>query len=49
MKILLYFSLVIMVGPFPRYKRSIYETGIKVPFIAKWIDYNRTVKYKPAC
>ena len=29
-------------GPFPRYKRSIYETGIKVPFIAKWIDYNRT-------
>ena len=29
-------------GPFPRYKRSIYETGIKVPFIAKWIDYNNT-------
>ena len=25
-------------GPFPRYKRSIYETGLRVPFIAKWID-----------
>ena len=25
-------------GPFPRYKRSIYETGIRVPMIAKWID-----------
>ena len=24
-------------GPFPRYKRSIYETGIRVPFVAKWI------------
>ena len=27
-------------GPFPRYKRSIYETGIRVPMIAKWIDDN---------
>ena len=25
-------------GPFPRYKRSIYETGIRVPMIAKWVD-----------
>ena len=25
-------------GPFPRYKRSIYETGIRVPMLAKWID-----------
>ena len=25
-------------GPFPRYKRSIYETGIHVPMIAKWIN-----------
>ena len=25
-------------GPFPRYKRSIYETGLRVPMIAKWID-----------
>ena len=25
-------------GPFPRYKRSIYETGIRVPMIVKWID-----------
>ena len=25
-------------GPFPRYKRSIYETGIKVPMIVKWIN-----------
>ncbi len=25
-------------GPFPRYKRSIYETGIRVPMVAKWID-----------
>ena len=24
-------------GPFPKYKRSIYETGIRVPMIAKWI------------
>ena len=29
-------------GPFPRYKRSIYETGIRVPMIAKWI--NDTIK-----
>ena len=29
-------------GPFPRYKRSIYETGLRVPMIAKWInDTNR--------
>ncbi len=28
-------------GPFPRFKRSIYETGIRVPMIAKWIDNNR--------
>ena len=27
-------------GPFPRYKRSIYETGIRVPMVAKWIDDN---------
>jgi phosphoglycerol transferase MdoB-like AlkP superfamily enzyme len=25
-------------GPFPRYKRSIYETGLRVPMVAKWID-----------
>ncbi len=25
-------------GPFPRYKRSIYETGIRVPMIVKWIN-----------
>ena len=25
-------------GPFPRYKRSIYETGLKVPMIVKWIN-----------
>ena len=25
-------------GPFPRYKRSIYDTGIKCPLIIKWID-----------
>ena len=25
-------------GPFPRYKRSIYETGIHVPMVVKWID-----------
>lgn len=25
-------------GPFPRYKRSIYETGIRCPMIAKWIN-----------
>ena len=25
-------------GPFPRYKRSIYETGIRVPMVVKWID-----------
>ena len=25
-------------GPFPRYKRSIYETGLRVPMIAKWIN-----------
>ena len=24
-------------GPFPRYKRSIYETGLRVPMVAKWI------------
>ncbi len=27
-------------GPFPRYKRSIYDTGIKCPLIIKWIDKN---------
>ena len=27
-------------GPFPRYKRSIYETGLRVPMIAKWINDN---------
>ena len=25
-------------GPFPRFKRSIYETGIRVPMLVKWID-----------
>ena len=25
-------------GPFPHYKRSIYETGIRVPMVAKWIN-----------
>ncbi len=25
-------------GPFPRYKRSIYETGIRVPMLVKWIN-----------
>ena len=25
-------------GPFPRYKRSIYETGLRVPMVAKWIN-----------
>ena len=25
-------------GPFPRYKRSIYDTGIKCPLIIKWIE-----------
>ena len=25
-------------GPFPRYKRSIYDTGIKCPLVIKWID-----------
>ncbi len=24
-------------GPFPRYKRSIYETGLRVPMVVKWI------------
>ena len=31
-------------GPFPRYKRSIYETGLRVPFVAKWIDNTRVGK-----
>ena len=26
-------------GPFPRYKRSIYETGLRVPMLAKWINH----------
>ena len=30
-------------GPFPRYKRSIYETGLKIPFVVKWIDDNSGV------
>lgn len=25
-------------GPFPKYKRSIYETGLRVPMLAKWIN-----------
>ena len=25
-------------GPFPRFSRSIYETGIRVPMLVKWID-----------
>ncbi|MBG38300.1 MAG: sulfatase [Cryomorphaceae bacterium] len=25
-------------GPFPHYKRSIYETGLRVPMVAKWVD-----------
>ena len=34
-------------GPFPRYKRSIYETGLRVPMIAKWInDTNRGNNYQ---
>ena len=44
MKILLYFSSVIMEDPFPRYKRSIYETGLRVPMLAKWIDDTSEVK-----
>jgi arylsulfatase A-like enzyme len=31
-------------GPFPRYKRSIYETGLRVPMVAKWIDNTRIGK-----
>ena len=31
-------------GPFPRYKRSIYETGLRVPMVAKWIDDTRIGK-----
>ena len=31
-------------GPFPRYKRSIYETGIRVPMVVKWIDNTYTGK-----
>ena len=27
-------------GPLPRYKRSIYETGLRVPMVVKWIDNN---------
>ncbi|MAS52240.1 MAG: sulfatase [Flavobacteriales bacterium] len=29
-------------GPFPRYKRSIHETGIRVPFIVKWVNDTHT-------
>ncbi len=29
-------------GPFPRYKRSIYDTGIKCPLIIKWLDGQNT-------
>ena len=29
-------------GPFPRYKRSIYETGIRCPMVAKWIGQKNT-------
>ena len=25
-------------GPFPRYKRSIYDTGLKCPLIIKWVE-----------
>ena len=25
-------------GPFPRYKRSIYDTGIQCPLVIKWLD-----------
>ena len=25
-------------GPFPRFKRSIYETGLRVPLVVKWIN-----------
>ena len=31
-------------GPFPRYKRSIYETGIRVPLLVKWVDGNSEEK-----
>ena len=30
-------------GPFPRYKRSIYDTGLKCPLIIKWIE-NKKLK-----
>ena len=29
-------------GPFPRYKRSIYDTGIKCPLIIKWLGVEKT-------
>ena len=29
-------------GPFPRYKRSIYDTGLNCPLIIKWINKNET-------
>ena len=31
-------------GPFPRYKRALYETGIKVPLIIKFTDQKNAVK-----
>ena len=31
-------------GPFPRYKRSIYDTGLKCPLIIKWIEKNTGIK-----
>ena len=44
MKTPLYFCFSDHGGPFPRYKRSIYETGIRVPMVAKWIDSTFRVK-----
>ena len=38
MKILSYFFFSDHGGPFPRYKRSIYETGLRVPMVVKWIN-----------
>ena len=35
-------------GPFPRFKRALYETGIKVPLIIKLsknLDYNTTYNW----
>ena len=31
-------------GPFPRYKRSIYDTGLKCPLIIKWSDRTNEIR-----